>query len=139
MKKAIYAIIGFSTCLAGCATNSDTGVLSNVAIGSGGESSNNCGATHTLGGGLIGDALDKTDNESLLRESPSTIRKINRGEPLDFDDVNHMLAAGIQEQVIIGQIEATDSRFHLTTSDIIALKKSGVSQNLIDIMIRTGS
>ncbi len=137
MKNTMYAIIGFSTCLAGCSTSSDTGVLSMHSTT--GTESSNCGATRTLGGGLIGDALDESDSEALLRESPSTLRKVNRGEQLNFGDVNHMLAAGIQEQVIIGQIEATDTHFHLTTSDIIALKNSGVSQNLIDIMIRTGS
>lgn len=143
MKKALFAFVGLSMCLAGCSTQSNTGVLTGAAMGAGSEegASNRDARRDTKGtaGGLIGDALDESDSTALLRESPHTLRKVNRGDQLNFDDINYMLRAGIQEQVIIGQIECTDSHFYLTTADIIALRNSGVSQNLIDLMIRSAS
>jgi hypothetical protein len=50
-----------------------------------------------------------------------------------------MTMAGMDESTIIGQIECTDTKFHLTPDDIIILKNAGVSRTVIDFMIRTGA
>ena len=87
---------------------------------------------------MIGASLDAEERETIEEESPRTLRKIDRGEPLSIQDVKAMSKAGIDDNLIISQIEATRSVFLLSSEEIIDLKESGVSQRVIDYMIRTG-
>jgi len=50
-----------------------------------------------------------------------------------------MTHAGISSDVIIDQIKATNSTFSLSSQEIIDLKNEGVSQSVIDVMIKTKS
>jgi hypothetical protein len=53
------------------------------------------------------------------------------------DDVIALAKAGVHDDVIINQIEATGSYFELGTQDIVELAKAGVSDKVIQEMIKT--
>jgi outer membrane lipoprotein SlyB len=96
------------------------------------------GAIGAIGGAVIGSALDEQDRKIMERDSPKTLRKVDNGEPLSIEDVKAMSRAHISNEVIISQIQATRSVFHLTSQEIIDLKDAHVSQEVIDYMIQTG-
>ncbi len=52
-------------------------------------------------------------------------------------DVERMLEERIGEQVILDQIEADGSVFHLTADELVALKQAGASDALLEALIRT--
>jgi len=83
--------------------------------------------------------LDDSDRDSMQRESPRTLKKIDNGEQLSTDDVKKMTKAGLSDNVIVDQIHSTHSVFYLSTADIIDLKNAGVSQKVIDAMIQSGT
>lgn len=83
--------------------------------------------------------LDESDRSSLARQNPRTLKKIDHGEQLSTDDIKTMTRAGLSDETIIQQIDATKSIFYLSSADIVDLKKSGVSQRVINHMIQTGN
>jgi hypothetical protein len=84
-------------------------------------------------------SLDESDRSSLEKQSPRTLNKIDNGEQLSTDDIKKMTRAGISNEVIINQINATQSVFYLSSADIVDLKKAGVSQKVVSYMIQTGN
>ena len=54
-------------------------------------------------------------------------------------DVVALAKEGIGDDVIISQIRSSRTMFHLTTAQIIDLKKSGVSETVINFMINTAN
>jgi outer membrane lipoprotein SlyB len=132
-------------CLISCESKAGTGALAGAGVGAvGGALITGSGTGALIGAGalaasgaLIGAALDESDRRSLNRESPSTTRKIDRGEQLSTEDVKKMTKAGLSDNVITAQIDATHIVFHLSSADIIDLKKAGVSQRVINHMIQT--
>jgi len=58
---------------------------------------------------------------------------------LGLADIKAMAKSGIGDDVIMSQIRATHSAYHLSASDIIDLNNAGVSQKVIDFMINTAS
>lgn len=146
MIQALCILTICAGCLVGCETKTQTGALTGAALGvgvgalaGGGTGALIGGAAGVVGGALIGYALDQSDREALSQQSPRTLRKIDQGDQLSINDIKAMSHAGIRDNVIISQIESTGSQFHLTTSDIIDLKNTGVSQRVIDAMIRSGT
>jgi hypothetical protein len=89
--------------------------------------------------GCEGKALDSSDRNSLEQESPRTLKKIDTGEQLSVYDIKKMYKAGLSDDAIIGQINDTRSVFYLSSADIVDLKKTGVSQKVIQYMIETGN
>lgn len=57
---------------------------------------------------------------------------------LTVDDVLDLLDAGIGEDVILEQMDADGSVFHLSADDILDLKDAGASDDLISFMIAAG-
>lgn len=145
-RQCVVSILSLLS-LVSCQTNTGTGALAGAGVGAvGGALITGSGTGALIGAGvgaatgaLIGAALDESDRRSLDRESPSTTRKIDRGEQLSTDDVKKMTKAGLSDDVIISQIDATKSVFYLSSADIIDLKKAGVSQKVINHMIQTGN
>ena len=86
-----------------------------------------------------GYTLDECERNALLEFSPRTLHRIDKRRELNICDVMNMHEAGICDEVIIGVILDTRSSYHLTTSDIIRLKNFGLSQKLIDTMIRSNN
>ena len=132
--------------LTSCSSNTGTGALVGAGIGAiGGAAISGSAGGALIGAGvgaatgaIVGAILDASDREALDRESPRTTRKIDRGEPLSTTDVKKMSKAGLSDDVINNQIDATKSVFYLSSADIIDLKKAGVSQRVINHMIKTG-
>jgi outer membrane lipoprotein SlyB len=128
-----------------CSTSTGTGALVGGAAGAtaGGLIAGSAtgaligGAVGAVGGGLIGASMDAQERDNMQRTSPRTMRKIDLGEPLTIKDVKNMSKAGLSDDLIISQIEATQSEFRLSASDIIDLKQAGVSQRVIEAMIET--
>lgn len=59
-----------------------------------------------------------------------------KAKPMTNDDVIALAGAGISDDVIIAKIEQTKSKgFDLSTDGIIRLKQSGVSQQVIAVML----
>jgi len=54
-------------------------------------------------------------------------------------DVKALVKEGLSDQVVLSQIRNSQAVYHLTTAEIIDLKKSGVSEKIIDYMINTAS
>ena len=84
-------------------------------------------------------SLDASDRSSLEKRSPRTVKKIDNGEQLSTDDIKKMSRAGLSDDTIMNQIHETKSIFYLSSADIVDLKKSGVSQRIINSMIQTGN
>jgi hypothetical protein len=93
----------------------------------------------TCTGSLIAAPLDASDRSALEKQSPRTVKKIDSGEQLSTDDVKKMSRAGLSDDTIMSQIHETKSVFFLSSADIVDLKKSGVSQRVINDMIQTGN
>lgn len=129
MKKKFLAICAL--CLAGCSSHNDSVYVTRTFVGggSGSEDSLQC---------ISGCPLADCDRDALLRYCPRTVRKLDRGSQLDVQDIKSMYLAGLDESTIIGGIMCTDSKFHLTTSDIITLRNMHVPQKVIDSMLRSG-
>ncbi|MFI5334816.1 MAG: glycine zipper domain-containing protein, partial [Chlamydiales bacterium] len=131
--------------LASCESKAGTGALVGGGGGAlvgglmgGGTGALIGGAVGAVGGAVIGYTLDEHDRAVMQQRSPQTLRKIDQGEQLSLQDVKNMSRNGLKDDTIISQIQATNSSFRLTADQIIDLKKSGVSQKVIDYMIQTG-
>lgn len=144
--KSLFAGLLAIVILAGCETKTETGALVGGAIGVGagaiiGQDIGGAavgGAVGALAGGAIGYAMEKQDRKTMEKKAPDTLNKIDRGEQLSIRDVEKMSSAGINDDVIINQIKATNSVFYLSADDIVELKNAGVSQHVINYMIETG-
>jgi hypothetical protein len=90
-------------------------------------------------GGLIGHGMDQEQEARLRARSPQTLKRVEQGQPLLVRDVEQLAKAGIHDDLIISQIRNSRTVYHLTTTDIIALKRAGVSDKVIDFMINTPS
>jgi uncharacterized membrane protein YgcG len=58
--------------------------------------------------------------------------------PMTVDDVIALAQDSVGDDVIINQMNATHSYFRLTSNDIRDLKKNGVSEPVINAMIKSG-
>jgi outer membrane lipoprotein SlyB len=146
MKKTALTVLTVAVLISSCENKTETGALVGAGTGAlaGGLIGGNItgvvvgGAIGAAAGGLIGYALDEQDRKIMEQRSPQTLKRIDRGEQLTLDDIKNMTKNGLNDDTIINQIKATNSSFRLTTSQIIDLKNSGVSQRVIDYMIQTG-
>jgi len=145
MKNRFLLTALFAFSLAGCESKTGSGALVGAGVGAAGgalitKSAGGAligGAIGAAAGGLIGYALDEQDRASLQENSPHTLKKIDNQEPLSIDDIKEMSRNGLSDNTIIDQIKSTNSIFHLSADEIIDLKKSGVSERVIDYMIHT--
>jgi len=148
MKAKIYihscCVIGLLLCA--CESKTGQGAFVGAGIGavSGAAISGNAGGALIGGaigagtGALIGSALDAQDREIMGQRSPQTLDRIDNQEQLSLEDIKQMTRNGLSDPTIIHEIRATYSIFHLSSEQIIDLKKAGVSQDVITYMIQTG-
>ena len=94
------------------------------------------GAIGAVTGGIIG---NQQQRETLARQSPQTMQRVEQGQPLGLADIKALAKAGVSDEVIISQIRNSRSSYRLSTVEIIDLKDSGVSERVIDFMINTPS
>jgi uncharacterized protein YcfJ len=117
------------------------GALAGAALGGrhGGTDALIGAGAGALAGGLIGNAADQEQNARLQEQAPQTYVRVSQQQPLSTTDVKALAKAGISDDVIINQITSTHTGFHLTSSDIIDLRNSGVSDKVVNFMIGTAS
>lgn len=72
-----------------------------------------------------------TDQSILLAQAPGKPKAVTK------EEIIKMSKAGIPDTVIIGKIQKSASIFKLEVADIIALKKAGVSDKVIEAMVNT--
>ena len=128
-----------SGALAGGVLGAGAGAIIGSASGQAGAGAAIGGALGALTGGLIGHAMDEQQRETLERNSPETIQRVEQGQPLGLADIKALTKAGISDEVIISQIRNSRVVYRLTTAEIIDLKDAGVSNRVIDFMINTPS
>jgi len=146
MKKVMIGIASAGLMLVGCESKTGTGAVAGAGVGAlaGGLIGGNVegaligGAIGAGAGALIGYGMDQQDREIMERNSPETMQRIDRGQPLTVDDIEQMSKNGLSDDVIINQIKATNTHFRLSTEEIVDLKNAGVSQRVIDYMIQSG-
>lgn len=148
MKKKAYTItLSFALCalmLAGCESKAATGIFAGGATGAGigaiaggGTGAAIGAAAGAIGGGLIGAYLDTQDQKSLQRQNQGTYDRVDNGERLSVNDVINLHKANIADDKIIDLLKKTKSRFNLTPKEIDRLQRAGVSNTVINYMMRT--
>lgn len=60
-------------------------------------------------------------------------------QAMGLADIKALAKAGISDEVIISQIRASRTVYHLSTAEILDLKEAGVSNRVIDFMINTAA
>lgn len=124
----------------GALVGGGVGAVSGAAIageGHGGEGALIGAAVGAVAGGLIGNSLDREQQERLRQQTPQTYARVDQGQPLSVADVKALAAAGVGDNVIISQIRNSHTVYHLSAADIIDLRNAGVSNQVIDFMINT--
>jgi outer membrane lipoprotein SlyB len=145
MSKTKSVLLGVTLILtASCATNTGTGALVGGGLGAGagaliggGQGALIGGAVGAVAGGLVGNALDANQQKNLEQNSPSTMRKIEKQQQLNVNDIIAMSQAGVSPDTIISMIDSSKSTFNLTSAEVIKLKNAGVSEKVINHMIET--
>lgn len=153
MKKhiAIFTAATLAVVLTGCVNpdgtqyntgsgaliGAGTGALIGGANGRGGEGALIGAAIGALAGGVIGNVIDQNQQARLREQAPQTYTRLEQGQPLSIADVKALARAGISEEVIINQIQATHTVFRLSAADIIDLRDAGVSDRVVNCMINT--
>lgn len=127
--------------LESCAMNTGTGVLTGGVIGaiSGGIAGSGKGAfigsaTGIIAGGLIGAVLDEQDRQLVQKNSPRTVDRMDRQEPLTLNDVIKLSQSGVSDEAIIRYITDTCSAYTLSQTQVRRLRDGGVSQRVINAM-----
>jgi outer membrane lipoprotein SlyB len=116
------------------------GALTGAVIGGhghGGQDALIGAAAGALAGGLIGNSADREQEARLRAEAPQTYVKVDQGQPLSVADVKALAKAGINQEVIISQIKASRTVYHLSAADIIDLRDAGVTDKVVNYMIDT--
>jgi len=94
-------------------------------------------AVGAIAGELIGHGMDQAQDAQLRAQAPQTLQRLEQSQPLTVEDVKALAKAGIGDDLVISQIRNSRTVYHLSTSDIVGLKNSGVSETIIDFMINT--
>jgi hypothetical protein len=148
-KFLAVSIIGLS--VAGCVTpqgrpdNTASGALTGAAVGAIiGSAARNPGAGAAVGatvgalaGGAIGHSVDQAQEiqDAQYRER---VRQQEVSAPsLTIDDIISMSKAKIGDDLIISEIRNSGMAYPLKSADIVDLKRSGVSERVINVMINS--
>lgn len=88
--------------------------------------------------GTIG-PLSVAQRERLQADAPATLERFDRAEPLTVANIEALSRAGVDRDVIIGQIRNAHCVYHLSAQDIVDLNQSGVNSSVIDCMRNTSA
>jgi len=150
----MWAVTGVCVWLTGCVNPDGTqnntgtgalvggaaGALTGAAIGGrrhGGEDALLGAAAGVLAGGIMGAIMDREQEARLKAQAPQTYERIDRGQPLSIADVKALAKAGINQDLVISQIQTSRTVFYLSAADIIDLHDSGVTDKVINYMVST--
>ena len=87
---------------------------------------------------VIYSAPSRTPEDAMV-EHANGDQPQSQGQTFGMADVRVLVKAGISDEVILSQIRNSRVVFHLTASEIVDLKNSGVSEKVINGMINTAS
>ncbi len=139
------AVLLFTTMLSSCASNTTTGMIAGTVLGAGigglaggGKGALIGSAAGVIAGGLIGAALDEQDRKVIERNSPRTVDRMDRGEPLTINDVIKLSQGGVSDNAILRYMQETASYYYLSQAQVRRLQEAGVSQRVINEMIASG-
>jgi len=153
----VWATIGATVLLTGCVNPDGSpnntgsgaiiggamGALTGAAIGGRGHAGPDAligMAAGAVAGGLIGNAADREQEARLQAQAPRTyIVDAGPSRPTSVAEVKALVKAGVSDDIIISQIRNTRTIYHLTSTDVIGLRDAGVSDNVLNFMIRTPS
>lgn len=143
--KQICAILCVMTFLcSSCQSNTGTGVLAGGALGAGiggiaggGKGALIGGAAGVIAGGLIGAALDEQDRKVMEQNSPRTVDRMDRGEPLTINDVIKLSQGGVSDSTIIQYMQKTNTTYNLSQAQVRRLQDAGVSERVINYMLNS--
>lgn len=131
--------------LASCASNTGTGLITGGILGAGigGITGGSKGAfigtaAGLIAGGLVGAALDEQDRKVMEKNSPRTVDRMDRNEPLTINDVIKLSQSGVSDDTISRYLTETDSTYHLSQAQVRRLQDAGVSPRIINEMIASG-
>ena len=140
-----YSILLFAAILGSCASNTGTGVIAGGVLGAsvggiagGGKGALIGGAAGVIAGGLLGAALDEQDRKVMERNSPRTVDRMDRGEPLTINDVIKLSQGGVSDDTIVRYIKETSSTYQLSQPQVRRLQDAGVSTRVINEMVASG-
>jgi uncharacterized protein YcfJ len=135
----------------GTPNNTGTGALAGAGFGAAtgailggrhnaGEGALIGAAAGSILGALIGNSVDQQQAAERLRmQNQEAYARAQQGAPLTLADVKALSKAGINDDTIIAQINASHTVYHLASPDIIDLQSAGVSQKIITYMIGTAN
>lgn len=142
MKLYLSTILCVLT-LTGCASNTGTGLISGTTVAAtiggitwGGGGALIGSAIGLVAGSLIGAALDEQDRRVIQQSSPRTVDRMDRGEPLTINDVIKLSQGGVTDDTIITYISDKQTIYNLTQAQVRRLQDAGVSQRVINYMLR---
>lgn len=140
MKYSVLLLI-----LTSCASNTGTGVIAGTVLGSGVGSVAGGGrgaligsAAGAIAGGLVGASLDEQDRKVMERNSPRTVDRMDRREPLTINDVIKLSQGGVSDDTIVRYLQDISSFYQLSQAQVRRLQEAGVSQRIINEMVATG-
>lgn len=82
-------------------------------------------------------ALNGDQMAKLRQAAPDTCHRVQTAQPLTLTDVKAISKLGFGSDVIITLVRNSHTVYHLAANDIIDLKNSGVSDQVIDFLIST--
>ena len=143
MRKNLLLIALLLPCFAGCSgmNNTGKGALAGGGIGGlvgagVGSLSGNTGAGAAIGagpgaltGGAIGNDADRDE-----RRAKAIATHAAQNPPMSTQDVIYMAHNHTSDDLIINQIERTNSSFLLSPQDVVFLRSQGVSDRVIGFM-----
>jgi hypothetical protein len=142
--KARYLLAGFLVAICGCShmNHTDRGMVTGGLLGAGlgtviGGMSGNPGAGAAIGAGtgaLIGGVAGNEHDKAERRAEAHAAAVAAQNPPLAIQDVVRLAHNHISDDVIIQNIRATNSVYHLSTEDIIYLKQQGISDRVVNEM-----
>lgn len=152
LKVVLAALLGVAVSGGGCANKTQTGALvgglGGAAVGAGigsvshgraGAGALIGGAVGAIGGALIGNSMDKQDEEQRQRDEARATResgraRISESAPITKQEIISWSSHGTKDDVIIDRIDRSGAVFHLTAADENRLRDAGVSEQVIRAM-----
>jgi uncharacterized protein YcfJ len=113
---AMGAIIGSA------ARNPEAGAAIGAAVGA-------------VAGGAVGHSIDQAQDAQIRAQAHQ--QQVQNTQPVTIDEIISMTKARISDDLIICQIRNSRTIYHLKPAEIIELKRTGVSERVINFMINT--
>jgi outer membrane lipoprotein SlyB len=122
---------------AGGLIGAGTGALIGSATGHSGAGALIGAGVGAVSGALVGHAVDESEKKAAV--PVAVVPPPPPPTALGVTDVAQMVQSHVTDDVIITQIRATGSVFHLSSTDVIWLKQQGASDAVIQEMLASAT